>query len=72
MLFGVLLFLCLPVFAGKANELSQICNVILFIPIVSGTVFAGRQDRVSGNTDYIIPQITHTKHLLRDYRHRLG
>ncbi len=72
MLLGALLFLCLPVLAGKANEMPQICNVILLIPVVSGTVLAGRQDRTSGNIDCIMPHITHSKHLFRDYRHRLG
>lgn len=69
MLFGVLVFLCLPIFVGELNKLPQINNVIRITPIASDTVFAGKQDRTTGYKGIIIPHITR---LVRNSRYRLG
>lgn len=72
MLFGVLVFLCSSVFASEQNKLPQINNVIHITPVVSDTVFAGRQDRTMRYKAVIILHKTHFKYLIRNSRHRLG
>lgn len=72
MLLGVLFFLCLPVFTGKINRLFQINNVICIIPVISDSVFAGKQDRLAGNKMIIIPHTSRNKYLIKNSRYRLG
>lgn len=72
MLFWVLFFLCLPVFTGKINRLFQINNVICIIPVVSNSVFAGKQDWMAGGKMIIIPHTSRNKFLIKNSRYRLG
>lgn len=72
MLFGVLVFLCLPVFSGELNKLPQINNVIHITQVASDTVFAGRQDGLTAYKGTIIPHTTRYRYLIRNSRYRLG
>lgn len=72
MLLGVLFFLCLPVLAGKINRLPRINNVICIIPVISDSVFAGKQDSFAGDKMIIIPHTSRSKYLIKNSRHRLG
>lgn len=72
LLFGVLFFLCLPVFIGKRYPLSLINNVICITPVISYTVLAGKQNRLRGDKMIIIPHTTHDKYPIKNSRFRLG
>ena len=72
MLFGVLFFLCLPVFFIEVSKSFIINNVTRLIPVISDSVFAGEQE---GTTEYkvcMMPHIFQTKFLIRNYSHWLG
>ena len=72
MLFGVLFFLCLPVFFIEVSKSFIINNVTRLIPVISDSVFAGEQKRLAesnrGFTHHIVPD----KSLIRNYSLRLG
>ena len=63
MLFGVLFFLCLPVFFIEVTRL---------IPVISDSVFAGEQDRITESKKGFMHHTIPDKSQIRNNRHRLG
>lgn len=71
MLLGVLVFMCLPVFAGEISETFPISTVVRIIPVVSNSVFAGEQIGSTELKDCMIPLIMSHKYLIRHFSYRL-
>jgi len=71
MLFGVLVFLCLPVVTGEIIKLFQTNNVTRLISVASDSVFAGEQEGITEDKGGIMPHIYQNKFLIRNYSHRL-
>lgn len=72
MLFGVLFFLCLPVFFIEVSKSFIINNVTRLIPVISDSVFAGEQDRITESKKGFMHHTIPDKSQIRNNRHRLG